>query len=76
MTKPISIRVALKTDHDFILSLSQDLANVAELSWHSDNTVQKMQHEYMLEVLINAPEPNTTLIAEQIGTSLGFNSRM
>lgn len=72
MTKPISIRTALKADHDFILSLSPDLSNVAELSWHSDSTVQQMQNKYMREMLNSAPEPNITLIAEQNGTSLGF----
>ncbi|MDT0604209.1 MULTISPECIES: GNAT family N-acetyltransferase [Thalassotalea] len=72
MTKPINIRKALNSDHDFILSLSPDLANVAKLSWHSDNTVLQMQDKYALEMLNNAPEPNITLIAEQDGTPLGF----
>lgn len=72
MTKPISVRKALKTDHDFILSLSPDLANVAKLPWHSDNTVLQMQDKYTLKMLNSAPEPNITLIAEQDGTSLGF----
>lgn len=72
MTKPINIRKALKTDHDFILSLSPDLANVAKLSWHSDNTIKQMQEKYILEMLNHAPEPNITLMAEQDGTPLGF----
>jgi ribosomal protein S18 acetylase RimI-like enzyme len=72
MTNPIIVRAALKADHDFILSLSPCLSEVANLSWHKESTVEQMQDKYMLEMLNNAPEPNITLIAEKNGTSLGF----
>ena len=72
MTSPIIIRAALNTDHPFILSLSSCLSEVANLSWHKESNVQKMQDEYMLEMLNNAPEPNTTLIAEKNSAPLGF----
>lgn len=72
MSQAITIRDALKTDHDFILSLSPRLAEVAKLSWHDKNTVQQMQDNYILEMLNNAPAPHTTLIAERNGVSIGF----
>lgn len=72
MAKTIIIRDALKADHDFMLSLSPSLAEVAKLSWHAQQTVQQMQNSYMLEMLNSAPTPNVTLIAELNGISIGF----
>ncbi len=72
MTNSLIVRDALKTDHDFILSLSPGLSEVANLSWHKESTVQQMQDMYIIDMLNKAPQPNATLIAEKNGTPLGF----
>ena len=43
MTSNIKIRAATSSDREFIFSLSANLADVADLSWHSREAVQTMQ---------------------------------
>ena len=66
------IRNAGLTDRTFILALSPDLAQVANLSWHTDSTVQKMQDEYIIEMLDNSSVPQITLIVESNEEAMGF----
>jgi len=68
----INIRNALQEDYDFIFKLSPDLAQVADFKWHSDATIQKMQDDYIYQMLNQKSIPHITLIAEQDGISLGF----
>jgi ribosomal protein S18 acetylase RimI-like enzyme len=72
MTKNVTIRKAQEIDRDFIFSLSPRLAEVAGLPWHSEEIINKMQNEYISDMLDNAPEPRTTLIAEKNEEPLGF----
>jgi GNAT superfamily N-acetyltransferase len=72
MNKNIIIREAHESDRAFIFELSPRLAEVAELKWHSDAVVQKMQDEYISEMLIKTLTPQTTLIAEKNSVPLGF----
>ena len=72
MKNKIVVRKSKKSDHQFIMELSPILAEVAQLQWHTDNTIQKMQDEYIIEMLTDTSKPNTTLIAEINHTSLGF----
>jgi ribosomal protein S18 acetylase RimI-like enzyme len=72
MKNNIIIRVANEHDRTFIFELSPRLAEVAVLKWHSDEVVQKMQDEYITEMLIKTSTPQTTLIAEKDSISLGF----
>ncbi|MFT5296759.1 MAG: GNAT superfamily N-acetyltransferase [Colwellia sp.] len=72
MTNNIIIRAAVESDRSFIFQLSPRLAEVAELKWHSDEKIQKMQDDYISEMLIQTPVPHTTLIAEKDSVPLGF----
>ena len=72
MTDKINIRNAKQSDHNFIFTLSPDLAQVANLKWHDDNTVSKMQDDYIAQMLNQTSVNNITLIAEKHGMSLGF----
>jgi len=72
MKNNVTIRTANNNDRNFIFELSPFLAEVANLDWHSEEVVQKMQDEYISEMLEKTSLPNTTLIAEIDGTSLGF----
>ncbi len=66
------LRDAGEMDMPFILSLSPSLAEVAKLYWHKDETVQKFQDDYIIEMLAETKVKNITLIAEKDGISLGF----
>lgn len=72
MKNNIIIRRALESDRPFIFELSPRLAEVAELEWHSDEIIQKMQDDYISEMLIQTAVPHTTLIAEKDSVPLGF----
>lgn len=72
MKNNVVIRKAQEDDREFILALSPYLAEVAKLDWHTDAAVQKMQDDYILDMLANTSTPNTTLIAELENTPLGF----
>jgi GNAT superfamily N-acetyltransferase len=66
------IRDAERADYDFIFKLSPDLAKAADLTWHSDAIVAKMQDDYIAQMLNQTTVNNITLIAEKGGVSLGF----
>ncbi|MCK5425470.1 MAG: GNAT family N-acetyltransferase [Emcibacter sp.] len=68
----ITVREAKSSDETFILSLSPSLAEVAKLDWHKDETVQKFQDDYIIEMLAETKVKNITLIAEKSGIALGF----
>lgn len=72
MTAEITIRDAQHRDYGFIFKLSPDLAKVADLTWHSDDTVSKMQDDYIAQMLNQTSVPHITLIAEKSSKSLGF----
>ena len=72
MNDKVTIRAARDNDRDFIFELSPRLAEVAQLSWHNDDVVQKMQDDYITEMLSQCPTPKTTLIAEHNSVRLGF----
>ena len=72
MKKDIIIREAVESDHTFIFELSPYLAEVAQLHWHSNDVIQKMQDEYIAQMLANTSEPNVTYIAEVDKELLGF----
>ncbi|WP_074499266.1 N-acetyltransferase [Thalassotalea sp. PP2-459] len=72
MENLVVIREAQKSDHPFIFELSPNLAEVAQLEWHSDDTIQKMQYGYIAEMLAETSHPNATFIAEANNVSLGF----
>ncbi len=72
MTNNIIIRAALESDRAFIFQLSPRLAEVAELKWHCDEVIQKMQDDYISAMLIKTAVPHTTLIAEKDSVPLGF----
>jgi GNAT superfamily N-acetyltransferase len=72
MTTEIIIRDAERTDYDFIFKLSPDLAKVANLTWHSDAIVAKMQDDYIAQILNQTSVNKITLIAEKDGVALGF----
>lgn len=72
MNNLVVMREAKKSDHEFIFKLSPHLAEVAQLSWHSDKTVQKMQDDYITEMLSESSQPSITLIAEREKIPLGF----
>jgi len=72
MTEEVIIRNALPSDRAFIFELSPRLAEVAGLVWHSDETIQKMQHDYIKEMLDQTGIPQITLIAEKSQIPLGF----
>ncbi|BBN83525.1 hypothetical protein PA25_35100 [Pseudoalteromonas sp. A25] len=72
MTQKVIIREASEHDHAFIFSLSSYLAEVAQLGWHSDDAVQKMQDEYISQMLAHTSTANKTLIAEVADQPMGF----
>ena len=54
MVKPdnkINIRQAMDKDEPFILSLSPSFGDEANLDWHSEETVQKFQYDYITEII-------------------------
>ena len=72
MENLIVIREAEESDHSFIFELSPYLAEVAQLEWHSDDVIHKMQDDYIYEMLAKTSKPNITFIAETNNVSLGF----
>lgn len=68
----MTIRQAVKVDHDFIFSLSPMLASVANLVWHNNEVIEKMQDDYIALMLKETDIPAVTLVAEQEGEKLGF----
>lgn len=72
MKSKVIIREAIKTDDKFIYSLSPTLAETAQLSWHSEQTIQSMQVDYIAEMLAPTTKPSATFIAEVNNTPLGF----
>jgi len=72
MKNIVVIREAQESDHPFILELSPYLAEVAQLEWHTEDAIQKMQDEYISEMLAETSQPNTTYIAETNNVPLGF----
>jgi GNAT superfamily N-acetyltransferase len=72
MTNNFIIRPAQAADRDFIFTLSPGLAEVAELPWHTDAVVQKMQDDYIVEVIDKPVGPQISLIAEKNNIALGF----
>lgn len=72
MKNKITIRHVIDSDSDYIFELSPRLAEVANLTWHDEDIVQKMQDEYIMKNLMKKSVPHITLIAEKNGNSLGF----
>lgn len=72
MENLIVVREAQEGDHPFIFELSPNLAEVAQLEWHTDDAIQKMQDDYISEMLAETSQPNTTFIAESNNVQLGF----
>lgn len=72
MTNDTTLRNALESDRAFIFELSPRLAQVANLPWHDESVVQKMQDDYITQMLKQTCVPHVTLIAEKDGVSLGF----
>ncbi|MGO2292155.1 MAG: GNAT family N-acetyltransferase [Pseudoalteromonas sp.] len=72
MKNLVVIREANDSDHSFILELSPYLAEVAQLEWHTDDAIQKMQYDYISKMLTETSEPNITYIAEANNIPLGF----
>ena len=72
MVHKLSIRSAQESDRAFIFELSPRLAEVVKLAWHSDNSVQNMQDDYITEILDKKSVPQITLIAEKSEIPLGF----
>ena len=72
MENLVVIREAQEMDHPFIFALSPYLAEVAQLEWHTDDAIQKMQDDYISEMLVETSKPSITLIAESNNVPLGF----
>lgn len=72
MENLVVIRDAKESDRSFIFELSPCLAEVAQLEWHSDDVIQKMQDDYISAILAETSEPNVTFIAEINNVSMGF----
>jgi len=72
MKNQITLRAAKESDHYFILGLSPRLSEVANLPWHAQHVVQKMQDEYITLNLAQKAVPNITLVAEHDEKLLGF----
>jgi ribosomal protein S18 acetylase RimI-like enzyme len=68
----IKLRTAQKSDDPFIFSLSPYLAEVAQLSWHTEDVINKMQYDYIAEMLKETSVPHITYIAEIDNTPSGF----
>ena len=69
MKNLVVIREAKENDHPFIFELSPYLAEVAQLEWHSDDVIQKMQFDYIAEMLAESSQANVTFIAEKSDVS-------
>ncbi|MCP4989248.1 MAG: GNAT family N-acetyltransferase [Colwellia sp.] len=72
METQVVIREADEKDHPFIFELSPYLSEVAQLTWHTDDVMQKMQDHYISEMLAKTSQPTATFIAQINKTSLGF----
>jgi len=72
MKNLVVIREAKESDNSFILEMSPYLAEVAQLGWHTDDVINKMQYDYISEMLTETSQPNITYIAEANNVSLGF----
>jgi len=72
MTNSIIIKNAQEADWPFIFDLSPRLAEVAKLTWHTDDTVQKMQDNYITEMLNKKSTAQVLLIAHKSDIPLGF----
>lgn len=72
MENSVLIREARESDQPFIFELSPYLAEVAQLEWHTDDVIQKMQDDYINEMLTETTQANATFIAEHNNVSLGF----
>jgi len=72
MENLIAIREAQESDHSYMFELSPYLAEVAQLEWHTDDVIQKMQNDYISEMLAETSQPNITFIAEANNESIGF----
>jgi len=72
MKNKLVIRTADKKDHPFIFELSPYLSEVAQLAWHSDDVMKKMQDDYIAEMLAETSQANATFIAEMNDVALGF----
>lgn len=72
MENRVVIRKAQEIDRSFIFELSPYLSEVAQLTWHSDDVMQKMQDDYIAEMLAETSQPTATLIAEVNDIALGF----
>lgn len=72
MENLIVIREARESDHSFIFQLSPYLSEVVKSDWHDNNTIQKMQDDYISEMLTETTQPNATFIAESNTIALGF----
>ena len=68
----IKLRTAQKRDDPFIFSLSPYLAEVAQLSWHTEDVINKMQYDYIAEMLKETSVPHITYIADIDNTPSGF----
>lgn len=70
MVNNIKIRKLVASDREFVFSLSPNLAEVAALAWHSDDVVQKMQDDYIADMVDSMLDDSTTpevfLVAEQV----------
>jgi len=72
MANDILIRCFEERDRAFIFELSPRLAEVAKLKWHTDSAMQKMQDDYITEMIDQQSVPQTILVAEKDDASLGF----
>ena len=72
MENLIVVREAQESDHPFIFEFSPKLAEVAQLEWHTDDVIRKMQDDYISEMLAKTSQPNITFIAKSNNVQLGF----
>ena len=72
MENLVVIREALQSDHAYIFELSPYLAQVAQLTWHSDEVMQTMQDNYIAEMLAKTAQENSTFIAQANDKPVGF----
>jgi ribosomal protein S18 acetylase RimI-like enzyme len=72
MTDSIVIEKAQKSDCPFIFELSPRLAEVAKLAWHTEDCIQKMQDNYITEMLNKTSDFQVLLIAKKNDIPLGF----
>lgn len=66
------IREATTSDRNFIFDLSPDLIEAAQLSWHSNEVMDRFQKRYIEESIDNQDDPHVLYIAEEDQISLGF----